>query len=575
MSLIKANAVQIGQSPTATQNFTLAVPSSPDGTIKLARGNANATTQDVMNVSNAGVVSFPQGLGNISNSTAIATGSTTARSLANRFADVVNVLDFGAFNDGTNAAATTTAIQNALTQSKSLSRALYFPSGTYLTTGTDITLNQDGLTIFGDGESSILQKITFICEGDGCSISNLLVDNIDKSKDGIVIGNINNRSDRLLVTNVRFINCDYGIRYQLGAFNHFENCYFWYNNTGILGKSFDPSVEPLSNGGCVFDNVTFWQTINHNVDIQGSGEYKFADCGFYDSGLQNIKIEGNAAEKAIQVYFTNCSATLGHDNLTTRSQTAITSVINNGSGKVRVNFAVDSMPYIFEGYTIGYFDFGGVYTDGQYAITNVTTSSVDIEALTYTATTTGTFYHGGWQLYINNETISPLETYDIYVTGGNINSVYVGNANNVSFVGTSIPHQLFSDKFCRSLLRVGTAYGRRGNAIGTSAVVPISGPNITASTDGGWWTEITNWKDEVTLEYASVMRTPILNTSYTGGIADNVSEIKSSGFKSTIQSGTKKIEVTPNKINISGLPTSSSGLVSGDLWRNGNVINIV
>jgi hypothetical protein len=499
--------------------------------------------------------------------------AAVARTLANRFADVVNVRDFGAVGNGN--ANDTVAIQNALAQSKSLNIALYFPSGTYLTSGIDITLNQDGLTIFGDGESSILQKITFVCEGDGCSISNLLVDNIDKSKDGIVIGNINNRSDRLLVTNVRFINCDYGIRYQLGAFNHFENCYFWYNNTGILGKSFDPSVEPLSNGGCVFDNVTFWQTINHNVDIQGSGEYKFADCGFYDSGLQNIKIEGNAAEKAIQVYFTNCSATLGHDNLTTRSQTAITSVINNGSGKVRVNFAVDSMPYIFEGYTIGYFDFGGVYTDGQYAITNVTTSSVDIEALTYTSTTTGTFYHGGWQLYINNETTTPLETYDIYVTGGNINSVYVGNANNVSFVGTSIPHQLFSDKFCRSLLRVGTAYGRRGNAIGTSAVVPISGPNITASTDGGWWTEITNWKNEVTLEYASVMRTPILNTSYTGGIADNVSEIKSSGFKSTIQSGTKKIEVTPNKINISGLPTSSSGLVSGDLWRNGNVINIV
>ena len=92
MSLIKANAVQIGQSGTATQNFTLAVPSSPDGTIKLARGNSGATWQDVMNVSNAGVVSFPQGLGNISNSTAIATGSTTARLLANRFADFVSPL---------------------------------------------------------------------------------------------------------------------------------------------------------------------------------------------------------------------------------------------------------------------------------------------------------------------------------------------------------------------------------------------------------------------------------------------------------------------------------------------------
>jgi hypothetical protein len=102
MSLIKANAVQIGQSPTATQNFTLAVPSAPDGTIKLARGNAGATTQDVLNVDASGNVSFAgtTGLGNISNSTAIATGSTTARSLANRFADVANVLDFGAVGDG-------------------------------------------------------------------------------------------------------------------------------------------------------------------------------------------------------------------------------------------------------------------------------------------------------------------------------------------------------------------------------------------------------------------------------------------------------------------------------------------
>ena len=101
MSLIKANAVQIGQSPTATQNFTLAVPSSPDGTIKLARGNSGATTQDVISVSNAGVVSFPQGFsGNASSATALAIGSSTARSLANRFADIVNPIDFGAIGDG-------------------------------------------------------------------------------------------------------------------------------------------------------------------------------------------------------------------------------------------------------------------------------------------------------------------------------------------------------------------------------------------------------------------------------------------------------------------------------------------
>jgi hypothetical protein len=58
MSLIKANAVQIGQSGTATDNFTLAVPSSPNGTIKLARGNSGATTQDVLSVDSSGNVGF-------------------------------------------------------------------------------------------------------------------------------------------------------------------------------------------------------------------------------------------------------------------------------------------------------------------------------------------------------------------------------------------------------------------------------------------------------------------------------------------------------------------------------------
>ena len=56
MSLLKANSVQIGQSATATNNFTLSVPSSPDGTIKLARGNSGATTADVLSVNASGAI---------------------------------------------------------------------------------------------------------------------------------------------------------------------------------------------------------------------------------------------------------------------------------------------------------------------------------------------------------------------------------------------------------------------------------------------------------------------------------------------------------------------------------------
>lgn len=56
--------VQLGDSSTATQNFTL-TSAAADGTMKLARGNAGATTQDILTVDAAGKVTFPQGSGNL------------------------------------------------------------------------------------------------------------------------------------------------------------------------------------------------------------------------------------------------------------------------------------------------------------------------------------------------------------------------------------------------------------------------------------------------------------------------------------------------------------------------------
>lgn len=60
MSTVKANRVQLGQSGTATQNFTFDA-SAANGTAKLARGNAGATTQDLMEIDGAGKVTFPAG----------------------------------------------------------------------------------------------------------------------------------------------------------------------------------------------------------------------------------------------------------------------------------------------------------------------------------------------------------------------------------------------------------------------------------------------------------------------------------------------------------------------------------
>lgn len=57
MSLIKSNAVQIGQSTTPTNNFVWYQPVTPDGTMRIAVGNHGSTT-DVATFSSDGSVNF-------------------------------------------------------------------------------------------------------------------------------------------------------------------------------------------------------------------------------------------------------------------------------------------------------------------------------------------------------------------------------------------------------------------------------------------------------------------------------------------------------------------------------------
>lgn len=60
MSLLKAIKAQLGLSNTPANNFTITAEAD-NGTLKLARGNAGATTQDILTVDAAGVASLPAG----------------------------------------------------------------------------------------------------------------------------------------------------------------------------------------------------------------------------------------------------------------------------------------------------------------------------------------------------------------------------------------------------------------------------------------------------------------------------------------------------------------------------------
>lgn len=76
---------------------------------------------------------------NISGTTVLATGTTTARMLQDRFADIYNILDFGAVGNGVTD--DTAAIAAALAVVNGTGAELYFPPGDYLIT--------DGLQAFG------------------------------------------------------------------------------------------------------------------------------------------------------------------------------------------------------------------------------------------------------------------------------------------------------------------------------------------------------------------------------------------------------------------------------------------
>jgi hypothetical protein len=58
---VTASVVQLGDSGTATQNFVVRVPSSPDGTMRIARGNAGSESADIITVSSAGAVGVSDG----------------------------------------------------------------------------------------------------------------------------------------------------------------------------------------------------------------------------------------------------------------------------------------------------------------------------------------------------------------------------------------------------------------------------------------------------------------------------------------------------------------------------------
>ena len=172
----------------------------------------------------------PTNVTNANNLEVTATGSTTPRTLANRFADVVNVKDFGAVGNGVTD--DTSAIQAAINSATPF-HAVFFPLGTYIISSTinmPTTSNISGLNIFGVGQGSVIKPtsqtaVSFELNGTIASFANLHFDGTNSNAAVALefLGGLNNNN--ITINNCYFNNFGNAILLKTSGYK-INNCFF-------------------------------------------------------------------------------------------------------------------------------------------------------------------------------------------------------------------------------------------------------------------------------------------------------------------------------------------------------------
>lgn len=210
------------------------------------------------------------------------------RTVQDKLRDIVSVKDFGASGNGV--ANDTAAINAALATGKTV----YFPSGTYLTTGNHV-IGVNGQGIFGDGPwESIIKKLSGTSEllrvaknTNGCFVRELGFDCNSLAGTGVRW-----KSHYSFLSNVRISN---GVNNQWGL-----------HLTGVNLSRFE-GLTIDETGGCIL--------IDQNNDTDPAIGYsmlytKFRDVNLVPKNSQALKIEGQAQDIVFDGIYVETASTV-------------------------------------------------------------------------------------------------------------------------------------------------------------------------------------------------------------------------------------------------------------------------
>lgn len=214
-------------------------------------------------------------LGKLTNITSV--GSTTARLLINRFADVRNIKDFGAIGDGETD--DTVAFQEAINAIPSIGGSIYVPSGRYKITST-ITITNKTVSFYGDGcgQTASSTDGSYIAFHSLGTSNGFVFDNVDGAfmRDIAIVSDSSTRptGGYLVVyqgTSGGFYHADWQNVLVAGGYNGMllKNGFF-FKAFNCIWKTFNGSQVILLNNSNDSDDVQSTEFTNCNIAADGS-----------------------------------------------------------------------------------------------------------------------------------------------------------------------------------------------------------------------------------------------------------------------------------------------------------------